>query len=200
LDTGLTLGTKRLLLGDFKEDDWESVHVYASDPEVVKYMPWGPNTEEETKSFVRQAMKHQQDQPRQHFELAVILRADDSLIGGCGLGLSSAQNREGVLGYCFNNIYWHAGFATEAAEALVLFGFEQLGFHRIWATCDPENLASVKVLEKVGMRHEGQLRENIWIRGRWRDSLVFAMLDREWQNSREKAGAQRKEPGLAGVT
>jgi RimJ/RimL family protein N-acetyltransferase len=89
LDTGLTLRTRRLILRDFREEDWESVHSYASDPEVVKYMPWGPNTEEETKGFVRRALKWQEEWPRQHFELAVILKADDSLIGGCGLSISS---------------------------------------------------------------------------------------------------------------
>jgi RimJ/RimL family protein N-acetyltransferase len=189
LDSGLALRTKRLLLRDFREEDWESVHVYASDPEVVKHMSWGPNTEEETKRFVRQAMEWEEERPRLHFELAVILKADDSLIGGCGLNLSSSQNREGSLGCCFNRIYWRAGFATEAAETLILYGFEQLGLHRIWATCDPENLASARVLEKVGMKREAQLRENIWNRGKWRDSVIYAILDREWSELRGRDAA-----------
>jgi len=199
LDSGLALRTKRLLLRDFREEDWESVHVYASDPEVVKYMPWGPNTEEATKDFVKQAMKWEEERPRMHIELAVILKADDSLIGGCGLNLSSSQNREGSIGYCFNRIYWHAGLATEAAETLVLYGFEQLGLHRIWATCDPDNGASARVLEKVGMKREAQLRENKWMRGKWRDSVIYAILDREWSELRGRDSTKRKEKEAAGV-
>jgi ribosomal-protein-alanine N-acetyltransferase len=199
LDSGLALRTKRLFLRDFREEDWESVHVYASDPEVVKYMSWGPNTEEDTRVFVGKAMKWEEERPRLHFELAVILKADDSLIGGCGLNLPSSQNREGYIGYCFNRIYWHAGFATEAAEALILYGFEQLGLHRIWATCDPENLASARVLEKVGMKREARLRENMWTRGKWRDSMIYAVLDREWSELRGRDATKRKEKGAAGV-
>jgi RimJ/RimL family protein N-acetyltransferase len=195
----MALRTRRLILRDFKEKDWEAVHVYASDPEVVKFMPWGPNTEEETKDFIRKAIGYQEERPREHFELAAVLKADDSLIGGCGLTITSRADRSGYIGYCFNRIYWNAGFGTEAAEALVLYGFEQLGLHRIWATCDLENTASVKILEKVGMKREAQLRENVWMRGKWRDSLVYAMLDREWFEMRGKDALRRKEPRAAGV-
>ena len=116
--------TKRLLLREFEDADRESVHVYASDPEVVKYLPWGPNTEADTKGFVRHAISYQEKMPRLHFELAAVLKADGSLIGGCGLHVTSPENREGVIGCCFNSLHWHAGFATEATEALTVFGFE----------------------------------------------------------------------------
>ncbi len=192
LDSGLALRTRRLLLRDFKEDDWEAVHVYASDPEVVKFMPWGPNTEDQTKEFIKKAIKFQEERPRQHFELAAVLKDDGALVGGCGLNVLSATDRTGYIGYCYNRLYWSAGLATEAAEALVLHGFEQLGLHRIWATCDPQNLASARVLEKVGMTREAQLRENVWVRGKWRDSLVYAILDREWSERRTKEPAKQE--------
>ena len=199
MDSGLALRTKRLLLREFKEKDWEAVHVYASDAEVVKYLPWGPNTEEETKEFIHRAIKYQEERPRLHFELAAVLKADDSLIGGCDLNISSPVDRCGSIGYCLNRIYWSAGLGTEAVEALILYGFEQLGLHRIWATCDPENLASIRVLEKAGMKREGQLRENAWMRGKWRDSLIYAVLDREWFDLRRKEVPQRKEQDAAAV-
>jgi ribosomal-protein-alanine N-acetyltransferase len=200
LDTGLALRTKRLLLREFKEKDWEAVQVYASDSEVVKYMPWGPNSEEDTKNFIQTAISFQTEKPRKRYELAAVLKYDDTLVGGCGLGVSSPENREGVIGYCFNSLYWNAGLATEAAEALVVFGFEQLGLHRIWASCDTENRASSRVLEKVGMKKEAQLRENVWIRGKWRDSVIYAVLDREWAEVREKVQAPRRKERGAGVT
>jgi len=199
LDSGLALRTRRLLLRDFRESDWEAVHAYASDPEVVKYMPWGPNSEEDSKEFVRKAVRYQEERPRQHFDLAVVLKDDGILIGGCGLALSGQSDRSGSIGYCLNKVYWNAGLGTEAAETLVLYGFEQMGLHRIWATCDPENIGSVKILEKVGMKREAQLRENLWIRGKWRDSLVYAILDKEWFQMRGK-GVPKRETEAAGVT
>jgi RimJ/RimL family protein N-acetyltransferase len=199
LDSGLILRTKRLLLRDFKQTDWEAVHVYASDPEVVKYMTWGPNNEEQTKEFIRKVIEYQEERPRQHFELAAILKADDTLVGGCGLDITSAANRTGSIGYCLNKLYWNAGLATEAAGALVLYGFEQLGLHRIWACCDPENLASSRVMEKVGMKCEAHLREDVWLRGRWRDELVYAIVEREWFEQRRKEAPKHKEHEAAGV-
>ena len=64
--------TKRLVLRDFNEDDWEAVHEYASDPEVVRYMEWGPNTEEETRNFIKRAISHQNEKPRRNFTLAIV--------------------------------------------------------------------------------------------------------------------------------
>ncbi len=177
----LSLTTDRLWLREFKEQDWESVHRYACDPEVVKYMPWGPNTEEDTHIFIRRAIAYQQENPRKHFELAMALKEEDMLIGGCGIRVLNPDLGEGNIGYCLNRDFWGRGYATEAANALLRFGFETLNLHRIYATCDPENRASAHVLEKIGMNLEGRLRENLQIRGRWRDSLVYAILDHEWK-------------------
>jgi len=171
-------------LREFKEQDWESVHLYACDPEVVRYMPWGPNTEDDTHNFIRRAIAYQRESPRRHFELAVVLKEGKLLIGGCGIRVSNPDLGEGNMGYCLNKDFWGRGYATEAANALLSFGFETLNLHRIYATCDPENGASVRVLEKIGMTLEGRLRENIRIRGIWRDSRVYAILDHEWKKLR----------------
>jgi RimJ/RimL family protein N-acetyltransferase len=88
-----------------------------------------------------------------------------------------------MLWYTIHPSYWGQGYATEAAHGLLAFGFGELRLHRIWADCDPANLASVRVLEKLGMRREGHLIENAWIKGAWEDSLIFAILDREWTSA-----------------
>ena len=173
--------TKRLVLRDFNEDDWEAVHEYASDPEVVRYMEWGPNTEEETRNFIKRAISHQNEKPRRNFTLAIVLKSEGKLIGGCGIVVSDPENRQGYIGYCLNRNFWGRGYATEVAEALVKFGFERLNLHRIFATCDPKNLASARVLEKVGMKLEGHLREHKLAKGKWKDSLLYAILDYEWK-------------------
>jgi ribosomal-protein-alanine N-acetyltransferase len=75
--------------------------------------------------------------------------------------------------------YWGQGYATETGKALLTFGFDGLGLHRIFATCDPANVPSAHVLEKIGMQREGRIREHKWAKRRWRDSLLYAILDYE---------------------
>jgi RimJ/RimL family protein N-acetyltransferase len=176
--------TKRLLLRDFKEADWKAVHSYASDPEVVRYVDWGPNTVEETKSFIRRAIATQKEQPRRNYHFAIVLKTENRLIGACGIFVSNPDNREGWIGFVLNRHFWGQGYATEAAKALVIFGFKKLNLHRIFATCDPANIASARVLEKIGMQREGRLREHKWVKGKWRDSLLYALLNHEWKEQK----------------
>jgi len=169
--------TGRLVLRDLEEADCRAVHRYASDPEVIRYMDWGPNTEEETKKFVQRASEGQREQPRKNYELAIILKEDGQLIGGCSIHVSDSNNREGWIGYCLSRHFWRQGYATETAKALLRFGFDQLGLHRIFSLCDPENLASAHVLEKVGMEQEGRFRERKFRKGKWHDELSYAIID-----------------------
>ncbi len=186
-----SLETGRLGLREFGEPDWQAVHEYASDPEVVRYMDWGPNEKTASQSFVRRAISQQDEEPRKDFEFAVTLIDDGELIGGCGIHVSIPETREGWIGYCFNKRFWGQGFGTEAAGGLLRFGFGELGLHRIVALCDPRNAASIRVLEKIGMQREGHLREHRLVRGNWRDSLSYAILDREWKRTPSRHPNQR---------
>ena len=176
----IPIETGRLLLRDFVEEDWRAVHEYGSDPEVVRYLPWGPNTEEDSRDFISRSIAIQSESPRRRFEIGIVLKQEGKLIGGCGIRENNPTLMEGNIGYVLNKDYWGRGIATEAARALVRFGFETLNLHRIFATCFPENRASERVLQKCGMRLEGRLRENLLMRGEWRDSLLYAILDHEW--------------------
>jgi RimJ/RimL family protein N-acetyltransferase len=157
------------------------VHEYASDPKVVRFMSWGPNTEEQTRNFIQKSIDYQKEKPRVNYSLAVVIRDQNRLIGGCGIYESSIQSREGWIGYCLNRQFWGQGYATEAARSLLEFGFTRLNLHRIFAICDTENTASAHVMEKIGMQYEGHLRENVQCKGAWRDSFLYAVLDREWK-------------------
>lgn len=202
----ISLETKRLFLREFVSEDWVFVHSYASDLEVVRYMLWGPNREEDTRKFIKDMIACQTAIPRNVFDLAVHSKTDGCLIGSCGIRVGKtisegaslsatvgskqdyslapyAYTRElhASLGYCFRKDSWSQGFATEASGAVVRFGFEQLGLHKIFATCDVENKGSARVLEKIGMRREGHLVEDIKIKGRWRDSYLYALTFNEWK-------------------
>ena len=81
--------------------------------------------------------------------------------------------------YVLNRNFWNKGYVTEAVKRVIDFGFSELGLHRIYATLAPENVTSVRVLEKAGMRREGHLREHKYIKGEWRDSLLYAIFESE---------------------
>jgi RimJ/RimL family protein N-acetyltransferase len=171
--------TKRLLLRDLVWSDLRAVHEYASDPDVVRFVRWGPNTEAETRGFIERSISAQNEKPRRDFDFAIALKNTGKLIGCCGIHVSNPENREGWIGYCLNGNFWGKGYATESAQELVKFGFEKLNLHRILANCDPENLASARVLEKSGMKKEGHLREHAWSKGKWRDSDIYAILEQD---------------------
>jgi RimJ/RimL family protein N-acetyltransferase len=172
----IALKTERLLLREFRKDDWEAVHGYASDAQVVRFLAWGPSTEDETRDFIARQIAARAEEPRRHYGLAVTRAADNELIGSVGLNESSPDNREAWIGYCLARHCWGQGYATEAARAVIAFGFGELDLHRIFATCDVRNVASARVLEKAGMQREGRLREHKWQRGGWRDSYLYAIL------------------------
>ena len=172
--------TQRLEIRELTLDDYASVHEYAKDPVVIRHMLWGPNSQQETLEYLHNAINNQFERPRSSYELAVVLRDSQSLIGGCGIYLSEHKNKVGEIGYCFNKNYWGKGYASEASRAMLDFGFNSLKLHRIYATCDPANIGSAKVLEKIGMKREGHLREHLWQRDRWRDSFLYAILEHEF--------------------
>ena len=175
----IKIETERLILRDFVPGDWKAAHEYGSDPEVVRFMPWGPNSPAQTKSYIRRVMGWACQKHRSKFELAVILKSEGKLIGGCGIRIQEPVLRTGDMGYCFNRNYWGKGYATEASKALIQFGFSELRMHRIWATCDTPNRASARVLEKVGMKREGHFRQDVLQKGVWRDSYFYAILERK---------------------
>jgi RimJ/RimL family protein N-acetyltransferase len=177
--------TERLLLRDLRSSDREAVHKYSSDPDVVQYMDWGPNTDKDDKEFLERTITAQKENPRRNFTLAIIMKDTRRLIGSCGIHESNPADREGWIGYCLNRRYWHQGFGTETAKALLEFGFNHLRLHRIFATCMPANTASAHVLEKTGMRLEGHLRQHRLVKGEWRDSFLYAILGEEWQHLKD---------------
>lgn len=181
----VVIRTERLLLRDLQSSDLEAVRKYSSDPEVVQYMDWGPNTDKDDKEFLERSKAARKETPRRNFTLAIVMKDTKRLIGSCGIHESNPADREGWIGYCLNRQYWGRGFGTETAKSLLDFGFDDLRLHRIFATCVPANTASAHVLEKAGMRLEGHFRQHRWVKGKWRDSLLYAILDEERQRQED---------------
>lgn len=176
----MILTTKRLVLREFEEEDWSAVLAYQSDPLYLRYYPWMHRTEPDVREFVQMFLAQREEEPRTKFQLAVTLASDGQLIGNAGVRMKTLDAREGDIGYELDPRYWGYGYATEAANAILAFGFRELKLHRVWAWCIAENTASAHVLEKIGMRQEGRLRENEWMKDHWWDTLEYAILEHEW--------------------
>jgi RimJ/RimL family protein N-acetyltransferase len=172
--------THRLILRELREEDWQAVYEYASDPLVTQFMPIETKEPEDTKAFLQKKLAEQKDENRKRHAWAIVLKAENQLIGGCGLHLENEHN--GMIGYVLNRRHWGQGYATETARALLAFGFEHFKRHRITAQCDVQNAGSYHVMEKLGMRREGHLRQDIQIHSQWRNSYLYAILEDEWRN------------------
>ena len=175
------LRTERLILREMCADDYEAVHAYASDPEVVRYVPWGPNTENDTRDFIAATLTGAAADPRFDYIFAVEAREAPRLLGTVGLYIRYQDTDQAMLGYVYAREAWGRGYATEAAAAMLEVGFDVLGLRRIWASCDPDNAGSRAVLSKIGMTLEGRLRQDAVIRGEVRDNLVWGILQPEWR-------------------
>ncbi len=178
------LRTERLLLREARLGDYDDIHAYAADPEVVRFMDWGPNTPEVTAQALGGWVAASAQWPRDEVNLVVELAQTGRAIGAIRLSIQSRADRTADFGYTLNQDYWRQGIATEAAAAIVETAFGVLGLHRVFATCDVRNAGSYAVMEKLGMRREGTLLQNHEVRGRWRDTHVYALLAQEWEARR----------------
>lgn len=176
----LPLSSPRLLLRDFDPEDFWEVHAYTSDPEVTRWLPWGPCTEVETQELLDRAAGYRVPEPRTDYSLAIVERSSGRVIGSGSLFTRQAREGELEVGYCLARQAWGKGLAKEAVTALLGFAFEGLGMHRVFALVDLENPASAGVLTSLGFRREGHLRKDSRLKGEWRDSLLFAILEEEW--------------------
>src|SRR5262245_60175057 len=178
----MELLTPRLKLREWRLDDFATTQEYAADPETTLHMIWGPSTEDDTRRFLTDVVATQAEQPRTTWELAIDLRETGRHIGAIGLRVSQPRTRTADFGYVLNKRHWGRGYVPEAVHALLTFGFRELGLHRMYATCDVNNKASIRVLEKSGLRREGTARQDDLIRGQWRDSHFYAILAEEWKD------------------
>jgi ribosomal-protein-alanine N-acetyltransferase len=179
----MELHTNRLLLREFVTADWPVVLAYQRDARYLRYYDWTDRTPGDVQRFVQLFLDQQEEHPRRRFQLAVVLKETGHLIGNCGIRQTAVTSHEAEIGYEVAPDHWGHGYATEAAHAIVRFGFTELKVHRTWAWCIADNIASARVLEKIGLKLEGRLRDKEYFKGRWWDTLTYAILEDEWREN-----------------
>ena len=174
MDRPPELRTNRLLLRPFRSDDVDDVFAYASDPEWGRHLPVPrPYTFRDAETFVAGATV---PDPRQRMQWAIV--HEGRVSGGIELRFRDPDSAE--IGYSLARPLWGRGLATEAASAVLGYGFGEPGLARIWAAADVRNVASWRVMEKLGMRREGLLRSRRVMHGERVDDVLYALLREEW--------------------
>ncbi len=168
--------TERLTLREFKGADWEAVHDYAKNGDILIYEAWGPNSETDTKQFIKTAVEDQIVQDRTSFDLAIVLNKEEKLIGGCRFWFINIKPDEVYIGYIINPLYWKNGYAGEAIKALIDHLAVVSKIKSVKATCDVLNIASQKVLEKCGFNLTSTIANDFKMKGGYRDTHVYEKL------------------------
>ncbi|KXY73615.1 MULTISPECIES: GNAT family N-acetyltransferase [Bacillus] len=163
---------ERLLIRKFEFKDWEAVHEYTSDSNVMKYIPEGVFTEEDTRNFVYKNM----GENAKNFP---VIQIDENILIGHIVFHKYFGEHTYEIGWVFNPKYFNKGYASEAAKAILKYGFKEMKLHRIIATCQPENTPSYRVMEKIGMRREGYFKKCIPHGNEWWDEYYYAILEEE---------------------
>lgn len=169
------LKTDRLLLRPFTMDDVERVTELLQTPDIAAttlYVPY-PYTSEDAATWI--VTHPYAAELGKALNWAICTLEDGVVIGTIGLDINSYHER-GMLGYWLGVPYWGQGFTSEAAKAVVHYGFDELELHRIEATCMPHNVGSSRVMEKAGMSYEGTLRDYYRKSDGFRDAAMYAVL------------------------
>jgi RimJ/RimL family protein N-acetyltransferase len=165
-------------------DDAEAMVVYKSQPEVCRYVPFEPMDLPAMEAYIEKRLRTELTEVDTGVTMCVEELATGQLVGDVVIMWRSEQHRCGEIGYVFDPAFGGRGYATEATRELLRIGFEEFGWHRMIAHLDVLNTASAKVCERLGMRLEGQFREDEWFKGEWSSTLTYAMLEDEWRAAR----------------
>jgi len=174
----LPIETDRLLLRRFTFNDIDDIVELVSHPSVARVGNKIKASATEVKKYLEMQNLMQPFELNKCFDLGIELKEQNKIIGF--VGLIRKNHKQGEVGWALNIGYRGRGYATEAARALISYGFQTLGLHRILADTSNMNVSSLKVMERLGMRREGHYRESEFQDGRWMDVLVYAILADEW--------------------
>lgn len=178
----MQLETDRLVLAELTWDDLGEINRFHSIPDVAKFNTIGiPKDIDVTKGIIRGAIEDKANSIRSRYGWIVRLKNNNEFLGEAGISSSNDRFKRGEIHYHITPEHWGKGYATEIAQRLIQFGFEELSLHRIEAGVATDNIGSIKVLEKSGMQREGLRRKILPIRGEWRDNFMYAILDSDIQ-------------------
>jgi RimJ/RimL family protein N-acetyltransferase len=178
------LETDRTQLRPFTQDDFEALLSYQSRPDVTRFLYWEARSSQEVQAALEKKIACRAIRSEGDVLALAVERSDTArVIGDVILQLTSEEHRTAELGYVIHPAHRGNGYATEACRPLLGLAFDDLGLHRVVAGLDARNVASARVLEKLGMRREAHFVENESVKGEWQSAIEYAILDREWREA-----------------
>lgn len=177
--------TERLVLRAFTEDDLDALHDIQRRPEVTRFLPWDTRTRGETRELLKRRIG-ETDLVQEGDILSVAVESGETgeLIGDFNLELADAGLRCGEIGFVLNPQHAGKGYATEAGGALLRLAFDRFGMHRVIGICNGRNSASMRLMERLGMRREGFFVQSAVLKGKRVDVAHYAILRQEWLGRR----------------
>lgn len=179
----MILETERLILRPLRMEDTSSLFEYRSDSEANKYQGWIPKTMEEVTDFITKNPS-QFNTPETWFQLAAIDKEKEIVVGDVGVHFFGNENKQVELGCTLNKIYQNKGYATEALTGLIDFLFCDLEKHRIITSIDPQNIDSIRLVERIGFRKEGHFIKSLFLNNEWVDDVIYALIEEDWSNKK----------------
>ncbi|MFT7070896.1 MAG: RimJ/RimL family protein N-acetyltransferase [Spirosomataceae bacterium] len=177
----INLTTDRVRLRLLKISDLNAVHELHSFPETDRFNTLGiPKNLQETEPIISGWINEGQIENACNFVFTIELLDDGQFIGLFELKLSNKKHRKTEVWYKLHPDFWDKGYATEAVNSILNYGFKELNLYRIEAGCAVENVGSIKVLEKVGMTREGIGRQILPLASGWSDNYSYAILETEY--------------------
>lgn len=173
----LRIETNRLILRDFEPDDSHDYIKLRADDKFKRFYRDSDATEERSVSLIEKFILASKSNPRAMFQLAITTK-DNILIGSCGIRME--YDRQASIGCELARKWQKSGYAYEAVRELINYGFTSLELHRLYAETISENLAAIKLCKLLGLRIEAELIENKYFQGRWWNTSIMALLNREW--------------------
>lgn len=179
----LKLETERLILQPFKKEDASRIRDLANDKELASILGL-PHPYELKHAEDWIALHSDQIAAGDEYPLAIVFKELEEIIGTLTLRIDKS-NHKGELGYWIGKAYWGNGFATEAVNKIIEFGFNELNLNKIWASAISRNIGSKTVLEKAGLQKEGTLTQNKLLHGKYEDVDVYGMLRAEYSSMKK---------------
>ena len=179
MERRIKLITKQLTLRPVEEKDAKAIFNYRSDSIMNQYQGWIPKSLDDVHKFINK-VSQKIDIVDTWFQFVIIKNNSNEIIGDVGIHFLDTESKQAEIGCTLDKNYHGKGYAAEVLKATINYLFEKLNKHRIIGSIDPQNLKSIRLVERLGFRKEAHFKESILINGEWVDDLVYAILKNEW--------------------
>ncbi|MGC4045455.1 MAG: GNAT family protein [Armatimonas sp.] len=176
----IPIETNRLIIRRMAPTDLKDFLAFNTHPANLEYQTVTPFTEEKAIEYLEKQAIMEPGEAGGWLGLAIELRSEARIIGEVGIFLPPQPRSKGDIGWTLHPSYHGQGYATEAANALLIYAFKELNLHRVTAGCDARNLPSLRLMERLGMRKEAHYIQSVFSGGAWQDEYAYALLREEW--------------------